>query len=142
MNEKIINFIDQHHVLTLSTAVDNKPYSANCFYIYLPEENMLVCTSDKTTKHIQDIEINNYVSGSIVLETKIVGKIQGLQFNGIMLEAKDNLLKKCKKQYLIKYPYAILKLTTMWTIKLTFAKLTDNRLGFGKKIIWEKNDNL
>lgn len=137
MDEKILRFIDEHHVLTLSTAVNNKPYSCNCFYVSLPEENMFVCTSDKTTKHIKDVEQNNYVSGSIVLETKVIGKIQGLQFNGIMEEATGDLLKKCKLKYLKAYPYAVLKLTTMWTIKLTFAKLTDNRLGFGKKIIWK-----
>ncbi len=138
MDKKIIDFIKEHHVLTLATSVDGKPYVSNCFYIYLPEENMLVCTSDKTTKHIKDVEQNSSVGVSIVLETKTVGKIQGLQINGTMIEAKDNLLKKCKKRYLLKYPYAVLKLTTMWTIKISFAKLTDNRLGFGKKIIWKE----
>ena len=139
MDKKIIDFIDEHHVLTLATSVNGKAYVSNCFYIYLPEENMFVCTSDKTTKHIKDVEQNNYVGASIILETKVVGKIQGLQLNGIMKEAEGDLLKKCKRRYLLKYPYAILKLTTMWTIEISFAKLTDNRLGFGKKIIW-KND--
>ena len=26
----------------------------------------------------------------------------------------------------------------LWIVDLTFIKMTDNRLGFGKKIIWEK----
>ncbi len=139
MDKKIINFINEHHVLTLATSVGNKPYVSNCFYIYLEDENMFVCTSDKTTKHIKDVEQNKFVGASIILETKQIGKIQGLQINGIMIEAKDDLLWKCKKRYLLKYPYAVLKLTTMWTIEINFAKLTDNRLGFGKKLIWEKS---
>jgi len=138
MDKKIIDFINEHHVLTLATSVDDMPYVSNCFYIYLEEENLLICTSDKTTKHIKDVEQNSKVGVSIVLETKAVGKIQGLQISGIMTEAKDDLLRKCKKRYLIKYPYAILKLTTMWTIEINFAKLTDNRLGFGTKLIWRK----
>ena len=27
--------------------------------------------------------------------------------------------------------------THLWEMKLTFAKMTHNRLGFGKKLIWE-----
>ncbi len=134
----IIEFIKEHHVLTLSTSVDNKPYSCNCFYTYSQDDNVLIFTSDVETKHIKDAQINNYVSGSIVLETMIIDKIQGIQFNGYMFEAKDNLLKKYKKIYLKRFPFAILKNTALWYVELRFIKMTDNRLGFGKKIIWEK----
>ena len=106
MDKKIIDFINEHHVLTLSTSNNNKPYSCNCFYAYLPDENMFVCTSDEKTKHVQDIRKNNYVSGSVVLETKIVGKIQGIQFNGNIFEPKEDLLKKSKKKYLKRFPFA------------------------------------
>ncbi len=138
IDEKITEFIKGHHVLTLSTSVENIPYSCNCFYAYNEEDNVLICTSDYETKHIKDVIKNNVVSGSIVLETSIVGKIQGLQFNGIMNEAKDDILKKYKKFYLKRFPFAVLKNTAIWYIDLTFLKLTDNRLGFGKKIIWKK----
>lgn len=138
---RVVEFIKEHHVLTLSTAVDNTPYSCNCFYAYHEDDNVLICTSDYKTKHIKDALQNNNVSGSIVLETSIVGKIQGVQFNGIMSEATDELFKKYKKAYLNRFPFAILKNTALWVIDLTFIKMTDNRLGFGKKIIWKKNDN-
>jgi uncharacterized protein YhbP (UPF0306 family) len=28
--------------------------------------------------------------------------------------------------------------THLWVVKLTMIKMTDNRLGFGKKLIWIK----
>jgi uncharacterized protein YhbP (UPF0306 family) len=28
--------------------------------------------------------------------------------------------------------------THLWEMKLTFIKMTHNKLGFGKKLIWEK----
>lgn len=28
--------------------------------------------------------------------------------------------------------------TTLWVVDLTLIKFTDNRLGFGKKIVWQK----
>ncbi|MBN2892952.1 MAG: pyridoxamine 5'-phosphate oxidase family protein [Bacteroidales bacterium] len=140
IEKRVIDFIKEHHVLTLSTAVDNKSYSANCFYTYHEEDNALIFTSDYETKHIKDVAQNNYISGSIVLETSVVGKIQGIQFNGNMYEAKDDLLKKYKKTYLKRFPFAILISTAIWYIDLTFIKMTDNRLGFGKKLIWEKEN--
>lgn len=136
IDKRIIEFIKKHHVLTLATCNNNNPYCSNCFYVYLEDENVLIFTSDKETKHIQDAGQQNYVAGSIVLETNVIGKIQGIQFNGIISEPGDELMKKVKKAYLKRFPFAILMDTTLWIVKLTFIKMTDNRLGFGKKLIW------
>ena len=138
-DKKIIGFIKNHHVLTLATSVDNIPYCANCFYVYLEEENMFVFTSDNETKHVQDALKNNKVGGSVVLETSIVGKIQGIQFNGTMYLPENELKKKANKLYMKKYPFAKLMKTQLWILDLNFIKLTDNRLGFGKKLIWRKD---
>ncbi len=144
MNEidnRIKEFINKHHVLTLATSQNNIPYSANCFYVYYENENMLVFTSDHKTKHAQDAVKQSKVAGSIVLETNVVGKIQGVQFQGIMYEPKDDLLKKVKARYLKRFPVAMLMKTNLWVINLSFLKFTDNRLGFGKKLIWEKEES-
>ncbi|MBT3210190.1 MAG: hypothetical protein HN704_15235 [Bacteroidetes bacterium] len=141
IDNRIIDFIKEHHVLTMATSNNNEPYCANCFYVYLEKENTLVFTSDNSTKHISDVLIQNYVAGSIVLETKIVGKIRGIQFNGIISKLKNYERKKAKLAYLKRFPYAILAKTNLWKIDLTFIKMTDNRLGFGKKLIWEKPTN-
>lgn len=138
VDQKIIKFIKKHHVLTLATAIDGNPYCANCFYSYLEDENMLVFTSDLKTKHIQDVLENNFVAGSIVLETRIIGKIQGLQFNGFMVDVDEKLAEKVRKSYIKKFPFAMLMETQLWALELTFLKFTDNTLGFGKKLIWEK----
>ena len=138
-DKKIIEFIKKHHVLTLATSVNNIPYCANCFYVYLKDENMFVFTSDNDTKHVQDVLLNNYVGGSVVLETSIVGKIQGIQFNGKMYLPGGDLKKKAKKTYMKRYPFAVLMKTQLWVVDLDFIKLTDNRLGFGKKLIWRKD---
>ncbi len=138
INKRIIDFINEHHVLTLATSNNNLPYCANCFYAYDNEKNKLIFTSDDNTKHISDIKNNNIIAGSIVLETKTVGKIQGIQFNGIISKPQDDYKKTANKLYLKRFPYAILKNTKLWIVDLTFIKMTDNRLGFGKKLIWNK----
>lgn len=138
LDKKIVAFIKKHHVLTLATSNNNNPYCSNCFYSFLEEEKMLVFTSDKETKHVKDMQNQNFIAGTIVLETSIVGKIQGIQFNGNVFEPQNEILKKAKTSYLKRFPFAALMNTKLWVIKLSFVKLTDNRLGFGKKLIWEE----
>ncbi|MHC1703424.1 MAG: hypothetical protein AB9846_05900 [Tenuifilaceae bacterium] len=137
--KKIVDFINDHHVLTLATSFDEEPWCANCFYVYMPYENSLIFTSDFGTKHIQQASHNIYVAGSVVLETSIVGKIQGIQFQGIISEPKGDFLDKVKTAYLKRFPIAMLMETHLWVVDLTYIKMTDNRLGFGKKLIWEKD---
>ncbi len=140
--KRITEFIRQHHVLTLATCTNDKSWCANCFYAYLENENILVFTSDENTKHIQNVMINPEVSGSIVLETKIIGKIQGIQFTGKLLMPEDNFFRVAKTAYLKKFPFAALMNTTLWILKINYIKMTDNRLGFGKKLIWKENDSI
>lgn len=138
IDNRIIEFINKHHVLTLATTKNNIPYSANCFYVYFEQENMLVFTTDHDTKHASDVVDQNIVAGSIVLETNVVGKIQGVQFQGKMYEPENELLKKVKARYLKRFPIAMLMKTNLWVVELSFLKFTDNRLGFGKKLFWGK----
>jgi uncharacterized protein len=138
IDSRIIEFINEHHVLTLATSNMEQPYCANCFYVLLESDNMLVFTTDRETRHGLEATKNPKVAGSIVLETGIIGKIQGIQFTGKMYEPEEDLLKKAKKRYLKRFPVAMLMKTTIWVVELEFLKFTDNRLGFGKKLIWER----
>jgi uncharacterized protein YhbP (UPF0306 family) len=134
----VIEFIKNHHVLTLATCVNSTPYCSNMFYALLEKEFCLVFTSDKNTRHISEVSQNPVVAGSIVLETEIIGKIQGLQFCGTMIEASGKLKTKAITTYLKRFPYAALAGTPIWIVEITYTKFTDNRLGFGKKLVWNK----
>jgi len=137
-DNKITEFIKKHHVLTLATSLNNQPWCANCFYAYLEEENTLVFTSNEQTRHIHEGMKNRSIAGSIVLETEIIGKIQGIQFEGQLVRSQEKDAGTFKKCYLKRFPYAIITGTPIWGIELNHIKFTDNRLGFGKKLIWKK----
>ena len=137
-DEKVIKFLKKHHVLTLATCVENQPWCANCFYAFLEEEMAMVFTSDLETRHGKEALQNRKVAGSVVLETNIVGKIQGIQFSGTMLLADSTKIEKAKSTYLKRFPFAALMDTTLWVLEINQLKLTDNRLGFGKKMYWER----
>jgi len=136
IDPRIIRFFRRHHVLTIATSVKNEPWCANCFYVYLEEENSLVFTTESDTRHGIEFLKNPEVAGSVVLETMFVGKIRGIQFQGVVSEAEGELLAMAKKRYLKRFPIASLMDTHLWIVRLTHIKMTDNRLGFGKKIIW------
>ncbi len=136
--KRITGFLKEHHVLTLCSVTDNNPWCFNCFYVYLEDENCFVVTSEKDTKHVQDLQTNPKVAGSVMLETKAVGKIRGTQMRGIMKQPEEALYKKAHKAYLKKFPFAVFKKTSLWIMQPDYIKMTDNRLGFGKKLIWER----
>ncbi|HIE16154.1 MAG TPA: hypothetical protein EYP69_04430 [Bacteroidales bacterium] len=136
-DKRILAFIKKHHVLTLATTIGNEPYCAQCFYAFDSKNNRVICSSDFSTRHAKEALKNKLVAGGIVLETKTVGKIQGLQFQGLMTPLTKEALTEGRKIYLKKFPYAMLMDTTLWEIRFSFFKFTDNNLGFGKKLIWE-----
>ena len=135
---KIIAFLKKHHVLTLATTVDNQPWCANCFYAFNEQSMSLVFTSGYETRHIKEGTQNPKVAGSIVLETSVVGKIQGIQFSGELLLPEGEMADQIKHAYLKRFPFAALMETTLWVLRIDYAKMTDNRLGFGKKLIWTR----
>lgn len=140
IEERIRMFFRKHHVLTIATTVDNEPWCANCFYVYLEEENSLVFTTDNDTRHGQEFLKNSLVAGSVVLETIVIGKIRGIQFQGIVSVPKDKMVRKTKSAYLKRFPITALMDTTLWIVELTYIKMTDNRLGFGKKLVWQRGE--
>ncbi len=136
IDSRVIKFFRKHHVLTIATSVENEPWCANCFYVYLEDENSLVFTTDYETRHGQEFLKSSLVAGSVVLETMVTGRIRGIQFQGIISEPVGDLHSRSKRAYLKRFPVAVLMETRLWVVKLTYIKMTDNRLGFGKKLIW------
>jgi hypothetical protein len=139
VDRRVVKFLKKHHVLTVATTVENEPWCANCFYVYLEEENAFVFTTDSDTRHGKEFLKNPFVAGSVVLETLVVGRIRGIQFQGTISEPEGEMLSKAKWAYLKKFPPAVLMNTHLWIVSLSLIKMTDNRLGFGKKLIWTQD---
>jgi uncharacterized protein YhbP (UPF0306 family) len=98
----------------------------------------LIFTSDFETRHIKEAMQNSKVAGNVVLETSVVGKIQGIQFSGELFLPKEEVAAQVNTIYLKRFPFAVLMNTNLWELRIDYAKMTDNRLGFGKKLIWER----
>lgn len=137
IDERFAKFIAKHHVLTVATVGnEGMPYVANCFYAYDRKRNIFIFTSDSSTRHGAEMEANANVALSIVLETRIVGRVQGLQITGIAERGDE----EAKSRYIKRFPYAAVAPLTLWMVRPTMLKLTDNTLGFGKKLIWQSEE--
>ena len=126
-------FIAEHHILTLATQSGDTPQCATLFYAFDLERICFIVASESQTEHIQNALQYPDVAGAIALETHEIGKIRGLQFKGVLtqsIEAADSTL------YYSVFPYARMMRPTFWLLHVTSMKLTDNRLGFGKKLTW------
>ena len=133
--KKIEEFIFEHHIFNLATiSVSNEVDICSVFYVYDVKSKSFLFASDEKTEHIKNILKNNQVAGTIVLETKIISKIQGLQFKGDVVLVED---KDLKDKYFKSFPYAKLLNPKIWQLNINYMKFTNNRLGFGKKLIWE-----
>ena len=132
--EKINAFLQKHHILSLASFDLDDLSACTLFYCYIPSENVFVFASDTKTQHAKNILKNPKVAGTVALETKRVGKIQGVQFRGECKLLED---KGLAKNYYKAFPYALAMQPTLWSIEVKYFKFTDNTLGFGKKLIWQ-----
>lgn len=135
--KKIIEFIKEHHLLSLCTCKDNLPHSANCFYAFDEGKFSFIIASDNKTRHIKELLLNPNYAATISLETKEVGKIRGLQFSGLIKKATTIE----KALYIKTFPYSLALNPVLWTLHIDELKFTDNRLGFGKKLIYKREED-
>jgi len=136
--EKISLFLNKHHVLSLATTVDDELSVCSLFYVYSKKENSFVVASSDDTLHIKHIKQNKKIAGNILLETRIIGKIQGVQFRGEFFSLEEGNLSTL---YFNKFPHARVMKPKLWQIKVNYFKMTDNTLGFGKKVTWKDVNN-
>jgi len=132
--DKIDSFLKKHHVLTLATNGEQELSACSLFYVFSRDYSSFIVASSEDTVHVKNALNNSKVAGTVVLETKLVGKIQGVQFKGEFLELEDKTLKNL---YFKTFPYALSMNPKLWQIKINYFKMTDNTFGFGNKIIWQ-----
>jgi len=140
MNKKIKEYLFNNRVITLATCDNGQPYCANCFYVFDEENQCLIFLSDLTTRHIKESLKNKSVAGTVNSVITTVAKIQGIQFMGEFIHPNETQQKKFYTLYYKNFPFAKAKPTPIWGIALTSIKMTDNTLGFGKKLLWERGE--
>ena len=140
MNQKITDFISRQTCASLACInEEGKPYCFCCFYAFDPEEGLLYFKSSAATIHARMLQKKPAVAGTIVPDKLEKVHVRGIQFEGIVIAADPLLSENAARIYYKKYPFARAISGELWIIRLQRIKYTDQRLGFGKKITWERN---
>jgi uncharacterized protein len=142
MNDLIIHFIIKQTCANVCCVniVEKSPYCFSCFYAFNSEEGLLYFKSSQETQHSKIIASNPLVAGTILPDKLNVLHIKGIQFEGVILRDDHSLAKEAFAQYHKHHPMALAMPGHMWTIRITSIKMTDNSLGFGKKITWTSTE--
>ena len=135
MDERIVKFLKKMHLASVCTIDDEgQPYAFSAFYAFDELNFCLLLASCDESSHVKFLKNSKLVAGTVALDTKIVGKIEGVQFQGAMRKADNNE----RELYFNKFFYARAMNPEIWCICLEKLKFTSNTLGFGKKIQWQK----
>lgn len=141
MNEKIIAFILKQTCGSLCCVdADGKPWCFSFFYSFNKEDGLLYYKSSDDTKHSAAIKLNPFVAGTILPDKLSLLQIKGVQFDGVILSFDDPLAKGAYAAYHKKFPFSIAMPGQIWTIRLDAIKFTDNSLGFGTKLKWNRGE--
>ena len=139
MDERIVKFLKKMHLASICAIDDDgQPYAFSAFYVFDELSFCLLLASSDDSSHIKFLKNSKLVAGTVALDTKIVRKIEGVQFQGVMREASESE----REIYFKRFFYAKAMDPKIWCINLEKLKFTSNVLGFGKKIKWERNDKI
>lgn len=133
--DKIWSFIDKNHVISLTAYSKGKLWSANLFYAHDMVNKCLWIMTSGDTEHGKLMKENWMVTGTISDQESNVLLLRGIQYIGNIEICEDKAGLIC---YQKRFPVAKLHKETLW--KLTFCRLkyTNNTLGFGYKLNWNK----
>lgn len=135
----ISKYLRKNHVLSLCAQADGDMWCASCFYVTDPENMTLYLMTELKTRHGALMQQNPQVVGTISSQIKSVALIKGIQFSAqaTILQGEDE--QRARHLYCKRFPVAKVMKAPIWQLSLSDIKMTDNVLGFGKKIFWSRS---
>lgn len=101
---------------------------------------MLHFKSDIHSLHMQKLQQDHRLAGTILPDKLNKLKVQGIQFEGEWVPLSEKATNGASRFYHKKYPFALAMPGTVFTIRLNFLKMTDSALGFGTKLLWHRSE--
>jgi Uncharacterized protein conserved in bacteria len=137
--DMISEYISENHVISFCCFAEDDIWAANSFYIFNKDDVCFYLMSDPNTRHGRLAIANPVVAGTINEQPSNILSIKGLQYKGVMALLADGVERQLAYQtYTQRFPVAKIKSLPLWKIEIQEMKFTNNSLGFGKKISWER----
>ncbi|ELE2685072.1 YhbP family protein [Salmonella enterica] len=129
-------WLAKQHVVAWCVHHEGELWCANAFYLFDAQNVALYLLTDDKTRHAQMSGACAPVAGTVNGQPKTVARIRGVQFKGEIRRLEGQESDAARKAYLRRFPVARVLPAPVWEIRLDEIKLTDNTLGFGKKLHW------
>nr|WP_244987288.1 YhbP family protein [Winslowiella toletana] len=133
------DYLQQQHVLTLCSGERDSLWCASCFYVFDRDEVAFLLMSASSTEHGALMQQQALVAGTVSDQTKTVALIRGVQYQGEVSCLSGDEAQRARTHYQRRFPLAKLITTPVWKIRINRLKMTNNRLGFGRKLHWLRN---
>ncbi|WP_338558604.1 YhbP family protein [Erwinia sp. E_sp_B04_7] len=130
----IARYLKKQHVLSLCSG--EPVWCANCFYVFDAGRVAFWLMTETETRHGAQMLGNPLVAGTINGQPKSVMLIKGVQYSGRISLLAGEEEQVARKAYIKRFPIAAKVTAPLWEIQLDELKMTDNTLGFGKKLSW------
>jgi uncharacterized protein YhbP (UPF0306 family) len=123
-------------VLSLCCTADEQLWCANCYYVFDEARMVFWIMTEPDTRHGALMELNPQVAGTVNGQPRSVLLIKGVQYRGRISRLEESTEQVARAAYQKRFPVSRKVSAPLWEIVLDEVKMTDNALGFGKKIAW------
>ncbi|SUB31469.1 Uncharacterized protein conserved in bacteria [Yersinia pseudotuberculosis] len=138
----INRFLRQQHVLTLCAGSGMDMWCASCFYVFDENQMALFLMTEKHTRHSELMLINPQVAGTVATQSRTIALIKGIQYRGDISLLSGDAEQAARNRYCRRFPVAKVSSASLWQLNLLEIKMTNNALGFGKKLHWSRVEPL
>ena len=143
INNSIIRFLQQQTCATICCKNGGgSPYCFSCYYVFNKENSLFYFKSSMDAYHSALIANNPIVAGTILPDKLNKLITRGIQLQGEVLQQFHPMAKDAYMRYHKKHPMALAIKGEVFTILIDYIKMTDSKLGFGKKLNWKRQNDL
>ncbi|HHH6086300.1 TPA: YhbP family protein [Escherichia coli] len=134
----ISRWLKKQHVLTWCVQQKGELWCANAFYLFDADKVAFYLLTEEKTRHAQMSGPKAHVAGTVNGQPQTIALIRGVQFKGLIRLLEDEESHLIRQIYNRRFPIARMLSTPVWEIRIDEIKFTDNTLGFGKKLVWQR----
>lgn len=143
INDNIALFLEQQTCATICCTNEyGSPYCFSCYYVFNQERGLLYFKSSAEALHSALLKNNPAIAGTVLPDKLNKLVTRGIQLQGEVLQQSHPMAKDAYFLYHKKYPMALAIKGEVFTIRIDNIKMTDSKLGFGKKLNWKRQKHL
>ncbi|EMF0719632.1 YhbP family protein [Citrobacter sp. Marseille-Q6884] len=135
----ISQWLAKQHVVTWCVHQDGELWCTNAFYLFDAQNVAFYVLTEEKTRHAQMSGPRAPIAGTVNGQPKTVALIRGVQFKGEIRRLEGEESDRARKLYNRRFPVARALNAPVWAIRLDEIKFTDNTMGFGKKMHWQRD---